>query len=631
MLLRRQIQKGFISSLMIFAILFNGIIPANAQGDFVTSGRIGGGSSVYVFRTSSKQNKSIDAPRRRSKVKRTTTQRRATRQTIVRQSKVVAKKNRVRRNIKKVTPTELEEVQVERKTPQEASKILAGAGEYFVERDEYEKAVGYLEQAVELDDANNDAKLALSEVYTVFANETVDKADEFATLAAQALKENRSDDVRKYLTQEKFATQKVEKDLNRAIELDPKNSTAYAALGEFYDDQEKDDDAQKMYEKALSLDPSLSNVKAPLGILYYQKGMIAESEKYINEAIEGGADNAETQYFRGLILYKKQNQDELAKKALEKSLSLDDDNAEAHYYLGATLGRLGMDDRAIEEYKKSTSLDPTFVNAWFDLGVAYYNKGMYDDAIDAFDNAIKLNKAQTDEEKRIYSESFANLAETYRQTEQYDKAITKYRVAVARINDSELLSTFAFVLAKKGLWRDAISTFEKVTQMTPDAISFANLGWAYYQESQYHLSYRYFDKQKASLEKAKTALETAISKDPRFAPPYLNLGITLNDLGKHKEAIPVLQKAVDLQKNWTFAVNELGIAYRKDGNLDKGIDQFEKAIDMDKKYAFAYFNLGDTQSEKGNRKEADKALKELKKLDKKLAAELEDNMRKRRF
>lgn len=633
MISKNSLQKAFLSVFIIFAFMFNAVAPASAQGDFVTSGRIGGGSSVYVFRGSSKAKKSNYASKRRSSAKRTKKQRRATRRKVARQSRSVARKNRNRRSTKAVTPQELEEIQVERKTPQEASVVLAGAGEYYVGRDDFEKAVGFFEQAIELDANNTDAKLALSEVYTMLGDQTLEKADEYAEKAAEAVAAGNQADVQKFLTQEKFARQKAEKDFRRAIELDPKNSSAYASLGGYLDSLDTEDsekEAKMNYEKALEIDPELTSVKAPLGIIYYQEGLIDKADRYISEALAGGEDNAETQLFAGLIRYK-QNRNEEAKKALETSIRLDDESAEAHYYLGATLSRLGEEDRAIEEYIRSTELDPKFVNAWFDLGVAYYNREMYQQAIKAFDNAIDLNMHQSEEEKRIYAESFANLAETYRQIENYDLAISKYRNAVDLIEDPELYSTFAFVLARDEKWSEAIRTFEKVTALKPDAISFGNLGWAYYQESQNHARWGRSDREKDSLLKAKAALERAVQTDPDFAAPHLNLGLTLNDLGEHKEAVKVLEKATELRKDWVFAVNELAIAYRKNGDYDKAIKEFERAIKMDKNYAYAYYGLGETHVARGRLKDAEKVHKDLRKLDARLADKLGNLIAKAKF
>jgi superkiller protein 3 len=629
----KQFKSGLVSFFLIYTFIFSLIIPANAQGDFVTSNKIGGGSSVYVFRDSRKAKKSNYAAKRRSTAKRTSKQRQVTRRKIVRQSRTVAKRNRVRRSIKTVTPKEFETIKVEdlqRKSKEEASKVLAGVGEYYVEKDEFETSLGFLEQAVELDENNTDAKLALSEVYTAVGDQTVEKADEYAQLAAKAVQEDNSADRKKFLTLEKFARQKAEKEFTRAIELDPKNSSAYASLGGYFDNQDEDQKAKENYEKALEIDPALSKVKAPLGIIYYQEGEIAKAEKALSEALDGGEENAEVQFFLGLIRYK-QNRNEDAKKALQTSIALDSENAEAHYYLGATLNRLGEEEKAIQEYLKTTAIDPKFVNAWFDLGVAYYNKEMYQDAISSFEKAIELNVNQTDEERRIYAESFANLAETYRQTEQYGKAISKYRNAVDLINDPELYSTYGFVLVREEKWKDAVTNFEKVTQMKPDAISFANLGWTHYQESQYHLSWNRTDRQKESLLKAKEALETAIGKDDKLVAAYLNLGITLNDLGEANEAIRVLKKAVDLRKDWVFAVNELATSYALAGDSNNAIKYFKQAIKMDKNYALAIYGLGDSELARNNIKEAKKAHSQLKNLDNNLAKKLENKIRKAEF
>ena len=627
---KMQLKTGILSLTLIFTFIFNSVLPANAQGDFVTSGRIGGGSSVYVFRKSRKAKKSNYASKRRSRVRRTKKQRRVTRRKIARQSRRVAKRNRRRRNIKKITPTQfkkIELVKLTRQSKEDASKILAGAGEYFVENDDREKALGYLEQAIELDENNNDAKLALSEVYTTVADATALKSEEYAVLAAEAVKAEKSNDIRKYLTLEKFATQKVENDLKRAIELDDKNSSAYSSLGSFYDNKDDDEKAKEYYEKALELDSTLFKVKAPLGIIYYQEGMIDKADEYLSSALEGGEDNAEIQYFRGLIRYK-QNKNDEAKTALETSISLDSDNAEAHYYLGAVLNRLDDEDGAIREFELSTTLDSTFVLAWFDLGVVYYNKEMYEKAIGAFDNAIRLNKNQTDEERRVYAESFANLAETYRQTDQFTKAIANYRNAVDLLNDPELYSTYGFVLAREEKWSDSIRIFEKVLEITPDANSYANLGWTHYQESQFHLGWNRIAKQKASLAKAKTALEKAIEIDSEFVASYVNLGMTLNDLGESKEAIAVLKKAVTLKKDWVFAVTELAKAYQTSKDYNNAIKEYKNAVKMDENYAYAYYGWGETEIARGKLKEAKKVQKKLQNLDSRLATKLDRKIRR---
>ncbi len=639
MICKKRFQNRVLNIFLIFMVLFNGVISAGGQANTVASDRIGGGSSVFVYRTVSKS-KSGYAPKRRSNAKRTQKQRTVTRRNIIRQSTVVAKKNRTRRNIKVVTPTEFKvvEAELERKSKEETSQIFAGAGEYYIEQDDVEKAVEYMEQAVEFDPNNTDAKLALSEIYTTLADKTADLAEEYKIKVSQAEAEKNSTDARKFFTQESFARKAVESYLTKAIELDPQNSSAHAGYGIYLDEQGKENKARVKYEKALEIDPALTEIKAPLAIIYIQNGEIEKADRYITEAFDSGNRNAEVHFYRGLIQYEKQKQDSAAKESLEQSLALDNENAEAHYYLGAMLIRLAdkaekdgdtqvvktNTARAISEYIKATDLDATFVLAWFDLGVAYYNNGMYEEALESYQKAIKFNRNQTDEEKQVYQESFLNTAETFRQLEQFDEAITKYRVAADLLKDDvDLLTNYGYVLIRQKRWIDAVKSFERATQIQPDSISFANLGWAFYQESQDHLGWNRSSQQKACLLKSQNALQTAIKKDAAFETAYLNLGNVLIDLGEYNEAIKALDKSLELHKNWELAEYTIGTAYLESGDLDKAYRQFSDVIKANKENSDAYFGLGKTEIKRGRTKEAEKIVKDLRTLNPAQADELE--------
>lgn len=530
------------------------------------------------------------------RARRTKKQRRRTRRNVVKQSRTVAKKNRVRRKIKIVTQKEFEEIKVNRKTPQEASKIFAGLAEFHLRRDGLEKAVLAYEEAVQLDSANKDAKHGLSEVYT------------------------RIGDIA--LNAEKYS--KAEKDYAAAIKLDPKNSSAYAGRGQVYDEKEDELKAKADYEKAIELDPSLTRVYAPLGIIYYQEGETEKAEQYINNALAGSSENAETQYFLGLIRYK-QNRNAEAVIALRKSIGIDADNEDAHYYLGAALYRLGKESEAIGEYEKTIQIDPKYVLAWFDLGVAYYNSGRYKDSISAYNTSIKFNSNQTTELKKVFGLSFQNVAEAYRQTNQFKLAESKYRVAVDHIKDDpELYGKFGFVLGRLKKWSVAIANFEKAVAINPDAISYANLGWAHYQDALNDEEFNYpKERINAKLRKAKPALEMAVQKDSTFAAARLNLGVVLNGLGESAQAARVLEEAVKLRKNWLPVENELGVAYLNNKQYSKAVKQFKKVTKKNKSFVWAFYNMARAEIFRGNKKAARKIQKKISKMDQTLANKLE--------
>ncbi|NNE68688.1 MAG: tetratricopeptide repeat protein [Pyrinomonadaceae bacterium] len=600
---RKSLSKSILTLSIIWVFLLSGF-PVSGQGDFVTSSDISGGAAVYVFRTSRKAKKRNYVSRRKSRAKRTKKQKRTSRRKVVRQSKTVARRYRKKRRINKVTPQEFAkiDIQLARKTPQEASKIFAGAAEYFIEKDsDYQKAAGYLEEAIQLDPNNKDAKLALSELSVTLGNLAIDD-----TSLSRDLR------FRKALSL-----------FDQAVKNDPTNSLAYVGRGQVYDEQDENALARENYEKALEIDSSLSAVKAALGYIYYGEGRIEDSNILITEALAEGEDNEEIQYFLGLIRYK-QGQDDAAAAALRKSISIDAENAEAHYYLGAVLNRKGEDQNAINSFERSVQLDPKFVNAWFDLGVVYYNNERYQDAINAFDKAVRDNANSTDELRRIYAESHANWAEAYRQMGDLDLAISKYRIAVGLItDDAELFSTFGFVLGSKNLWKDAVTNFEKAVDIQPDALNYANLGWAYLRSAQNNREVRYFDRERADLEKAATALQTAVQKDDSLIAALLNLGSVLNGLGRHNDALGPLQKANSMNRNWLPAMYELGVAYLESRRYSEAQNQFEKVIKKQKNFGHAYLGLGKAQHMSGKTKEARKTYERLKKFDAGLANRLE--------
>ena len=577
MFLRKQFQKVFLTSFVIWAFLLTSI-PVSGQ-QVVPGSSLTGGSSAFVFRKVKK--KSTGLPRRR-KAKRSKTQRRSTRRKVVRQSRRVAKKNRVRRKIKKVTPQQfakIDVVELQRKSPREASKIFAGLAEFRLGQDKVDEAILAYEQAVELDKTNKDAMHGLSEVYTRKGDDSLE-AEEFGR-------------AKRYYEQ--------------AILNDPKNSSAYAGRGQYYDSIEQVAEAKVDYLKALSLDPDMNQVKLPLGIIYFQEGDIAKSDELVSSALSGGTDNAETQYFLGLIRFKQGN-DTAAESAFRKSIALDDSNDDAHFYLGEVLNRTGRAKDAVVEYERATKLDAKYFPAWFALGVAYYNQERWNDSIKAFQESKKYNTNSTADHKKMYAESYANIGESYRQLDNVDMAISNYRNAVNLIeNDAELYTNYGFVLGRRESWDQAIENFKKAAAIAPDSISYANLGWAYYNKASYDKIYNQpRNVIEASLSEAKPALSKAVSLDSKFIAAYLNLGVVLNELGDYDEAYDILKKANKLQKDWVPVMVEFGVASLKLKKYDDAIKQLKRVVKKDNNNSWAHFFLAEAYWYKGDKKEARK-------------------------
>lgn len=552
-----------------------------AQDVLVTSG-IGGGTSAFVFKTSRKAPQKKAAFRATSTVKRSTTSKVANLNRVTKQSATVAKTSPKRKLSKVVDPiaSSAEIAAVKRKTPQEASVIFAGVGEYYLNQDQIDESVNWFRESVMLDKKNLQAKSGLADALVrkgniVLARENYDVA---RLIYAEALENN------------------------------PSNAGALAGMAEIYAAKDDVANAIASYEKAMQADADLTELNAPLGVLYYQRGDVPKAEMYLQKAVALDAENAETQFFIGLVRFKQDRVSE-ALAAFKKSEKLDPKNPEVHYYLGEAYDRLNNEKEAIAAYQQAVALNPRYSEAWFDLGVAYFNRENYPKAIDAYKKAIAVTPN--------FGEAYANLGDVYRLSNDYDNSIASYRHALNTIkDDSELYSKLGLVAALRAqepgyqsYWKTATESFESAVRLSPDNIGYSNLGWAYYNLARVNQRDRDPSAYKANLQKAKDALVKADALNPApkiLAAVNLNLGMTLIDFEDFAGAITPLKKASDLEKGWLPALNELGIAYRKTGDFENAVKQFKKTIEIEPKFAAGYYNLAEAEFRRGNKKEARK-------------------------
>jgi tetratricopeptide (TPR) repeat protein len=585
--------KALTTASLIAAIVFQSVFVL-AQ-DVVTSEDFTGGSSAFVFKSSRKGTQKKTAFRTNTTVKRTTTARAETTRRITRQNVTVAKVAPKRTKAKEVDPrtVKLDSVEFKRKTKEEASVIFAGVGEYYLTASEVDRSIEFFREAAQLDAKNSNATLGLSEALTR-------KGDLVLTAGQTAIAKLLYED---------------------ALRNNKNNAFAYAGLAEIASSKDDADGAILNYEKALALDADLTELNAPLGVFYFQKGEIAKSEFYLQKAIALDANNAETQFFIGLVRYR-QNRNEEAMAAFGRSIQLDPSNPEAHYYLGEVYDRLNRDKDAIASYRQAVTLNPRYFDAWFDLGASYYNRATdqgpnslyYEESIKAYKEALKINPTN--------GEAHANLADVFRQLRRLDEAIGEYRLATTFIkNDPELYSKFGFVAGLRAtnpsyasFWKLSIENLEKAVAINSEYIDYTNLGWAYYNAAQSDLKGRRETAYKENLQKARTALEKAVSMNAKLSAPFLNLGMVLTDLGDFKAAIEALKSATELQKNWIPAINELGLAYRKDGDFDNAVKQFRRAVEIDDNFAQGHYNLAESEYRRGKIAEARKEYEKLKKM-----------------
>ena len=580
-----------------------------AAQDIVQVSDITGGTSVFVFRGAARAvaKKFVSAVRTvRSKSQRIESAKKVTNQYAT-LSKIAPRRTRTAA----IDPNDPRFKEIQRMPKEQASKLFSGAGEYYMDRNNYDLAIDVFRESLDLDATNTISKTGLSEALALKGNELLAK-DSFPV-------------ARKFFEE--------------ALIYNPKNAPAFFGLAEVQTELGQIDEASGAYEQALSLDKDLTEIFVPLGILYYQSavnadpvdaGRMRKADDLLTRAVAQDPKDAQGQYYLGLVRLS-QNRDADALVAFNAAKSLQPTMAEAFYNAGQANSRLNKNAEAVQDFVQATTLKPAYFDAWFGLGSAYFEMNDYQKAMDAYEKAKRL--------KNDNAEVVANLGDVYRQLGDFDKAESNYNLAglfFERQKDfatnketreiaAETYSKVGFAIAKqceKNIkigapckWDTAVRTLEKAAAMTNSPTDYANLGWALHNAAKFDVAMGKTAESRQKLERARDNLVKAIAANPK-APegPMLNLGMVYTDLGDYKNAQATFKQVTAKEPKWVFAINELGIAYLNDGNYKDAISQFNKAIDRDNKFAAAYYNLAKAQFKNGNMGEARKAHSKLKSL-----------------
>ena len=159
----------------------------------------------------------------------------------------------------------------------------------------------------------------------------------------------------------------------------------------------------------------------------------------------------------------KSPQDSLDKsiELLQKAITLDDTNAEAHSLLGWIFSMTRQHDKAVAEGEKAVALNPNSADSHMYFGKILTFAGRYEESIPEYQTAIRLNPIPPN----IYLYS---LGISYILTRQYDEAITWCEKAVRREPNSLLARLFmAAVYSLAGRDEEARIEAAEVLRINP--------------------------------------------------------------------------------------------------------------------------------------------------------------------
>jgi tetratricopeptide (TPR) repeat protein len=360
-----------------------------------------------------------------------------------------------------------------------------------------------------------------------------------------------------------------------AIATAPANAGAHHCLGVVLCEIKRDYGAAiACFRRAIELDPKYTTAHYNLGIALYGKGQMDEAIASYRKAIALDRQYAWAHNNLGIALSEKGKVDE-AITCFHKAIALDPKLAKAHLNLGGALYGKGQVEEAIACYRKAVALDPKFAEGHTNLGKALKANGQVEEAIACHQKAIELDPK--------YAPAHNNLGLALKAQGKVEEAIACFRKALALDpKNAKAHVNLGGVLARKGQLDEALATLRTAIALDPKfAGAHTNLGAALFQ--------------KGEVDEAIACCRKAIALDPKDALAHNNLGTALSEKGQVEEAIACFRRAIALDAKLAEAHLGLGNALRSKGQVDEAFASWRKALILDPKNlpnALAHYNRG---------------------------------------
>ncbi|NHQ94268.1 tetratricopeptide repeat protein [Janthinobacterium lividum] len=367
-------------------------------------------------------------------------------------------------------------------------------------------------------------------------------------------------------------------------------------------DNEQSQGLRSRIETAIASTPTAQETQHVIEL--YQAGHHAELEVASHALTQRYPDSDFAWSVLGTAL---QLQGKDAFEALQKTVQLAPNDAEAHGNLGTAWQERGMYAQAVASYTRALELNPDFVEAHGNLAAALQAQGKLEQAEQAYRQALAL--------RPDYAKGHFNLGNTLQLMQRSAEAIACYQRALALLpGDAEIYLNLGNAQLDLKQWQAAIVSYRAVLQLAPHTkAAHANLAAALHEAGEYENAVKicqsgiilHADDAKlhnnlgrafqwlGKAEEAIAAYEQAIALDGDFPQALSNLGLLQCKQKNYAAAIEYCTRAYHLQPDDGPASAQLAIAYGAAEDRDNALKYFQQAVDMAPENAAMHKHLGD--------------------------------------
>ena len=253
-------------------------------------------------------------------------------------------------------------------------------------------------------------------------------------------------------------------------------------------------------------------------------------------------------------------QTQIALPYLRLLLRLDPGRNDAWVMVGDLMEASGDTQAARAAYRHVTPAAPEYAAAQGKLAWTYDEAGDHE-------TALKLARAAAAADD---ADAQLTLADLLRANNRYDEAAQLLTALIKRqpTPDWRLYFGRAVSLEKLGRWSEAEADLQTALKLRPDEPELLN-----------YLGYSWIDRG-VRLKEAMAMVQKAVEADPRSGAMVDSLGWAYFKLGDYKHSVEKLEEAVELDAGDPEVNDHLGDAYWKIGRRDEALFQWRRVLTL---------------------------------------------------
>lgn len=453
----------------------------------------------------------------------------------------------------------------------------ANYGIALFETQNYEKAVEFLEKAIESSPENMTAKVCLALSY-----QALDKNDAALAQFNAIFKENPN------LASLRFDYANLLADMskeNEAIEEYKKYATAYPDdsrvyknMGIVYQRLKDYDNAINSYEKVMAMGVKDDDVFKSAAACYHFKKDYVHAVKYYDELLVSNPNDMEILTNKAIALHAMKKYEEAI--ALYNEILAEKSSDVVQNNLTDALVSLGQEELEKQNYSRATDLFIKAVSrgtkdsaAYIGLARSYRACKVNDKAAEYYEKAISMNP-----ENSQYSNEFAEFISEINSVKD-DKASETGEIQAITITDDTKVSenqeknkqliAIGDDYYKTKDYDESIKNYKEALLLNPsDEVTLLKVGNVY--------------KLKNDEKNAIEFYKKAIFVNPEYADGWFNLGLVYANEKDVTESKKCFEKAIGIKPDYAYAYYALAVAYETEKNKPEAIKNYELFLKYNK-------------------------------------------------